>query len=274
MSGVAAWQVNGLGVSLFCSVAGMLLLLVAAGPSAEARIRSVRHIAASRASPAGHSPPGARVLGGIGRSVLRSGLLSRKAIEDLEQTMEAAGQRTGAALALFVGAKIVLFFGLPALAWTSSSRHGLAELALLIMVMRDHGLMAPDSSCAGSARVTSKAVEAGLPVALDLLIICAEAGLALEAGMERVAKKRRRQSHRQRTAGDRQRDEDPGRPRQALVNMGTRTGLESMVRLGSALAQSMKYGTRLTWRCAPWRPNCGRRCSTRFKARAARSPCC
>ncbi len=276
MSGVAAWQV-GLGVSLFCLVAGMLLLLVAARTErAEARIRSVRHIAGVDTGIASEPLPAwTRVLGGIGRSVLRSGLLSRKAIEDLEQTMEAAGQRTGAALALFVGAKIVLFFGLPALAWIFLTVMGSQSSPLLIMVISAIiGLLAPDVIVRRIRARYLKAVEAGLPVALDLLIICAEAGLALEAGMERVAEEgqdgaRATANELRVTANEMKILADR---RQALVNMGKRTGLESMVRLGGTLAQSLKYGTPLTLALRTLAAELRQTMLTRYEARAAKIP--
>jgi tight adherence protein C len=273
---VPAWQV-GLLLSVFCAVAGLLLLLTAErNARAEARIRSVRKLAGANPDVVSDQVPAlTRFLGAIGGSVLRSGLLSRKAIDDLEQTMEAGGQRSGAALALFVGTKIVLFFGLPLLAWIFLAIMGSDRSPLLFMVISAIiGLMLPDVVLRRVRASYIKAVEAGLPVALDLLIICAEAGLALEAGMERVAEEsqdgaRATANELRITANEMKILADR---RQALVNMGTRTGLDSMVRLGGTLAQSMKYGTPLTLALRTLAAELRQSMLTRFEARAAKIP--
>jgi tight adherence protein C len=106
------------------------------------------------------------------------------------------------------------------------------------------------------------------------LIICAEAGLALEAGFERVAQETRDGASETAnelyiTANEMKILSDR---RQALVNMGKRTGLESMTRLGSTLAQSLKYGTPLTQALRVLAAELRQTMLTRFEARAARIP--
>ena len=60
--------------------------------------------------------------------------------------------------------------------------------------------------------------------------------------------------------------------RQALVNMGERTGLDSMTRLGSTLAQSLKYGTPLTQALRTLSAEMRQMQLIRFEERAARIP--
>ncbi len=55
------------------------------------------------------------------------------------------------------------------------------------------GLMAPDLLLRSIRKRYLASVERAMPDALDLLVICAEAGLALEQGMERVASRNPRQ---------------------------------------------------------------------------------
>ena len=117
MSTSSAWELA-VGLSVVCA-AGGLLMMPAGKRSAriEARIRSVRSPAGQRQDDAGTVVPiWVRLLDAVGQAVLGSGLLSTKAIEDLRQTMTAAGHRNGLALSLFVGAKLLLFVGLPLLA--------------------------------------------------------------------------------------------------------------------------------------------------------------
>ncbi len=276
MSDLPGWQV-GLALSLFCAIGGVLLLLAAErNARAESRIRSVL-TGAGPGEPVLSSPAAAwrRLLSAVGRAVLGSGLLSRKAIDDLEQTMAAAGQRASSVLSLFVGAKLVLFAGLPLLTWIMLRITGLHVQVLLVVVTSAVvGLMAPDLVARHLRKQYLKEVEIGLPAALDLLIICAEAGLALEAGLERVAEEGREgaratanelsiTANEMKILADR---------RQALVNMGLRTGLESMARLGGTLAQSLKYGTPLTQALRILGAEIRQTMLTRFEARAAKIP--
>jgi tight adherence protein C len=60
--------------------------------------------------------------------------------------------------------------------------------------------------------------------------------------------------------------------RQALINMGIRTELDSLVRLGAVLAQSLKYGTPLTMALRVLAAEMRQMMLTRFEARAARIP--
>ena len=276
MSTSSAWELA-VGLSVVCS-AGGLLMMPAGKRSAriEARIRSVRSPAGQRQDDAGTVVPiWVRLLDAVGQAVLGSGLLSTKAIEDLRQTMTAAGHRNGLALSLFVGAKLLLFVGLPLLAWIGLNATGLKVPPLLVMaVFAVIGLMVPDFVVRSIRKRYLRGVETGMPAALDLLIICAEAGLALEAGLERVAEEaqegaRAAANELRITASEMKLLADR---RQALVNMGKRTQLDSMIRFGATLAQSLKYGTPLTQALRVLAAEMRQTVLTRFEAKAAKIP--
>jgi tight adherence protein C len=276
MSNLAAWGVA-LGLSLLCAIAAMLMLPAAQRSArVETRIRSIRAPAGSQQEVTTELIPiWMRLLGAVGQMVLSSGLLSGKAIDDLRQTVTATGHRTGPALSLFVGGKLVLLIALPLLAWIVISTTGLhIPKFLVIGACAIIGLMVPDYVVRSIRRRYLKAVEVGMPAALDLLIICAEAGLSLEAGFERVAYEAREgapatSNELRITANEMKILADR---RQALVNMGKRTGLESMARLGSVLAQSLKYGTPLSQALRVLATEMRQMMLTRFEARAARIP--
>jgi tight adherence protein C len=93
-----------------------------------------------------------------------------------------------------------------------------------------------------------KTLRKGLPDALDLMVVCGEAGLGLESAVNRVAHELEHSnpavarefatlSHELRMLPDR---------RDALARMGERTGLEGYRRLGATLSQALRYGTPLT----------------------------
>jgi tight adherence protein C len=267
-----------LSISIACVVAGLILL-----PIAERDAHAKRRVASVRDGTAYYDPPAGeqlaawmRPLGILGSAVLSTGLLSRKTVEDLGQTMSAAGYRSGPAVSLFIGAKIAGLIGLPMLMLLLIKLGGIHALnpPLVMLVFAVVGLLLPDFVVRSVRRKYVKAVENGLPAALDLLIICAEAGLALEAGFERVAlefeegirptaNELRITANEMKVLSDR---------RQALLNMGTRTGLESMQRLGGMLAQSQKYGTPLTQALRVLAAEMRTTMLTRFEARAARLP--
>lgn len=220
--------------------------------------------------------PMAGLVAAIGFLVARTGILSPKAVANLEATLASAGMRGGRALPIFVGAKVLLLAGLPLLAWLAL--HGLGMrpvwLRLILAAAAVLGLMAPDMVLRQIRKRYLASVERAMPDALDLLVICAEAGLALEQGMERVAREIRVSSpacaielaltHNElRILADR---------RTALINMGQRTGLVSLQRLAGTLAQALQYGTPLSQALRALAADLRGEALTRFEARAARLP--
>ena len=267
---------------------GMLLLAVALVPilrrreRIDARIRTVSTAVTLRAAPASATPAApaggltARLLRALGQAVVKSGLLSSKSMEDLEQTMAATGQRSATVLPLFVGAKVVLFVGLPVATWIGITVLNIQvhPRVLPVLVAGVIGLLAPDFMVRRARKRYLRSLESGLPDALDLLIICSEAGLALEAGFDRVAAEfgdsnvataaeLRITASEMKILADR---------RRALLNMGTRTGLEVMARLGGTLAQTIQYGTPISQALRVLAAEMRQQTLTRFEEKASRLP--
>jgi tight adherence protein C len=124
-----------------------------------------------------------------------------------------------------------------------------------------------------SARRRSR-LENGIPDALDLLVICAEAGLSLETAIEYVGRALR-----------------PSRPEvakefaataaemqvlsvrsQALENLAERTGLASLRSIVVTLNQSIKFGTSLAESLRTFAAEMRAKTLARFEERAARLP--
>lgn len=90
-----------------------------------------------------------------------------------------------------------------------------------------------------------KAIQKVFPDAMDLMVICVEAGLSMEAAFHRVADEMQEQGA--------ELSEELGLAtaelaflpdrRQALMNLSERTGLPAVKSLVTALAQAEKYGT-------------------------------
>nr|WP_294517565.1 type II secretion system F family protein [uncultured Rhodopila sp.] len=213
-----------------------------------------------------------RRLGGL---ILETGLFSAKTTGDLEQTLAAAGYRPASALPLVLGAKVGLMVTLPVLAWFLA---GSFDDSTIQMVAAFGGLaiglMLPDMIIGRMRKRYLTDVERGLPDALDLLVICADAGLPLETALDRVAMEFR--------------DSDPPTAnelaltanemkmlpdrRQALVNIGVRTNLETLIALGGTLAQTLQYGTPLTQALRVLSNEMRDTMLVKFEERAARLP--
>nr|WP_255574998.1 type II secretion system F family protein [Caldovatus aquaticus] len=119
---------------------------------------------------------------------------------------------------------------------------GLLTLAGLVA-----GIFGPNWAVGFLRRPFQKKLQRGLPDALDLLVVCAEAGLGMETAIERVAREMQGTNtpialeftillNELRMLPDR---------RQALERFAERSGIEGFRRLGSTLAQTMRYGTPL-----------------------------
>lgn len=216
-----------------------------------------------------------RLLGQLGALLTGSGLLSAKTVSELEQTLQSAGFRGDRALGVFIGAKMAALVGLPLFAWVGLTLTRHQAWALYVLPIAGIiGLLGPDLVAKSLRRRYLAEVERSLPDALDLMVICAEAGLALEGAMERVATEIRVASpaisaefslcnSEMRILPDR---------RQALMNMAGRTGLESLRRLAVTLAQSVRFGTPLVQALRTLSSEMRGEQLTRFEAKAARLP--
>jgi tight adherence protein C len=241
------------------------------------RLRTVNRSGAAVASEVGPVLPAwLRIVTAVGEAIARSGALSIRTLDELRQTLHTAGFRGAHGLGLFVGAKLLLTIGLPAavflLPWISHievPHHGAA-----ITLAGVAGLLAPDKVVRHLRKRYLRALDVGMPDALDMMVICGQAGLGMEASIERVgleigyahpavADELTRTAHEMQVNAD---------TRVALTNLGARTGLESARRLGSILIQSIHYGTPLAQALRTLSAEQRQEMLVRFEARAGRLP--
>lgn len=217
-----------------------------------------------------------RMVAGLGEAITRRGLLSASALEDLEKRLRTAGFRGRNVLGLFIGAKLLLLIGLPALTWGLLQRTGWSPLPRMaaVAVAGIAGLLLPDQAVRILHNRHLRDVERGLPDALDMLVICSEAGLGLEPSIERVgreigiahpavAEELLNVAREMRVNADR---------RVALLNMAARTGLTCLRRLGTTLVQTLQYGTPLSQALRTLSAEMRQESLTRFETRAGRLP--
>lgn len=133
--------------------------------------------------------PVVKLLGKIGERVTpeKGEKLRRKNLEFMR-----AGIRTGNASAILWGIKLVLAFSFTAgflgmnAAWKDSLGPQATLTGALFFVFI--GFYLPNAWLQGRIRARKTKIREGLPDALDLLVVCVEAGMGLDAAINRVGK--------------------------------------------------------------------------------------
>jgi tight adherence protein C len=217
-----------------------------------------------------------RVVAAIGFSIARSGLLNAKTLQQLRHTLRISGIRNAKMLGLFVGTKVLFFLGFPIFVFALTGPFISSKLILFSCVGGSStiGLLLPDFVITQRRKRFIKQLEAGLADTLDMMVICADAGLSLEAGLARVAQEIRgtHDAVAEELTITTQEMRIGADVRDALVGLGTRTGLASLKRLGSTLIQTIQYGTPLTQALRVLSAELRQEQLTRFEERAARLP--
>jgi tight adherence protein C len=244
---------------IFAAIAVMFVLVAASGIFLVSEFTRAGRLASRiELVVAGDKPPVPKPEGGsllrfvsaFGMLIARSGLLSRKTLAEMTATLETAGFRGGRGLGLFIGAKILLAVVMPLVLLVLLRDFGTGTFWTLVKFAGGAvvGLLLPEILANNIRQRHLTQVEAGVPDALDMLVICADAGLALEAGLARVAQEignlnpalamELTQTSRELQIGSDM--------RQAMEALGNRTGLVTLKRLATTLTQSLQYGTPLT----------------------------
>jgi tight adherence protein C len=165
----------------------------------------------------------------------------------LRQQLIHAGYREPSAVAIYWGAKLALTVVLGALGFlVGQAVAGDAARALLAGGWgAGLGWVGPSLRVRSRARARQKDIQRALADALDLMVVCVEAGLALNQAMVRVAEEIR---HVSAVTSDEltlvNLEIRAGVPRdEALRNLGDRTGVADLQSLVAMLIQTDRFGT-------------------------------
>jgi tight adherence protein C len=159
-----------------------------------------------------------------------------------------AGYRSASAMPLFYAIKALLMTGLPLVAFLLSPmfpRLHSETLMLIAVCLGCAGFLAPSMWLNHRIQVRQRELRRGFPDALDLLVVCVEAGLGLAPALQRVADdlfisypdlggELALVNAEIRAGVERT---------QALKNLADRTGLEDIRGLVALLVQTMRFGT-------------------------------
>lgn len=245
---VLAW------VSTFVGVVSIWLPLLDRQPSAKRAValRQRRAVLLDEARSAKRRGIANSGMGFARRIVTRLELLSSEQAETAQRKMMQAGQRSKDAVVVFMFMKMALPLGLGAI--TALLLYGtdlypmppMAKLGCSVAMILI-GFFLPELYVKNASDKRKVQLSRAMPDALDLLVICAEAGLNLDAALVRVAREIR-------IGNPELADEleltsiELGflqERREALRNLEMRTGLPSVTALVGTLAQAEKYGTPL-----------------------------
>ena len=160
-----------------------------------------------------------------------------------------AGLRSASAPLLYFGVKTTLAIGLPLLAFiyltVASSKMNLSSTLLALLLVAAFGYYLPNVVVSRLVFLRQRDIFETFPDALDLMTVCVEAGLGVEAAINRVADDIEHKSKilseelrlvglELRAGSDRER---------ALRNLGIRTGVDEVGTWVTMVIQADRFGT-------------------------------
>jgi len=187
------------------------------------------------------------------RILNRFKLSSGKHYEEAGMKLAQAGVRSGDARTIYLGSKLGLPVVMGILAILGIFVFNLYNIettqkkAIISVLMILTGAFLPDILVKNMITKRQAILTKAMPDMLDLLVICAEAGLALDNALVRVAKELRVSSPEMADEMELTSAElgFMAERRQAMENLRRRTGLPTMQALVNTLIQSERYGTPL-----------------------------
>ena len=185
-----------------------------------------------------------RTLAGIGQRFAPSNERDRR---DVKQRLALAGYYHESAFFIYWGARLLLVIGLPlaALLVLPAPEQMWVHPGWIVLLMAGLGFVGPDLFLRRKRKRRQDQIFRSLPDALDLLVVCLEAGLGLDAALHKVSEEFGLSNPelcdelRLTCAAIRL-----GKPRnEALHDLGERTGVVDLKALSAVLIQSDRFGT-------------------------------
>jgi tight adherence protein C len=232
--------------ALVLSLAGMGLLLYSARMTREAVSKRVDLIRPNEGPQPQHVA--------LGAMLIRSGARGLEEREKRETTKVLArfGVPAARADATLTGIRLALVGLLAIVAFILASRWSLTSRApampmLLAAAFGIVGWFLPGMLIGRMIKARAKAIVAGLPDALELLVICVEAGLSFEDGIDRISgvlQKSQPALSEELALTSADMKILPSRD-EALANLAVRVNMPSVRSVVTTLSQTLRYGTPL-----------------------------
>lgn len=188
----------------------------------------------------------------IRRVVTRLKLLQQLQVDSLQKKLIIAGYRSKDAVTIFAFAKLVVPIGglilgllLGNIDWSNPFSTSQLVNWLIVLGISYFGARLPEIMVANARAKRQHAIRKALPDALDLMMICAEAGLSLAAALDRVARELARMSPELAEEFSLTSVELGFLPDRAtaLKHLAERTGIQEVRGFVNVITQTEKYGT-------------------------------
>lgn len=168
-------------------------------------------------------------------------------MKELRKTVMRAGFDSDRAVNIVMGFKLGLPIALPLLAvfFFPILKMKLIYILVILYVVFVIGYFLPDLILGHLVSSRQHKLQEGLPDALDLMVVCVEAGQGMNAAMKKVADEMmivNKTLAKELNMVNLEINAGIGRE-QALRNLGERTGVEDMISLCNVLIQADRFGT-------------------------------
>ena len=189
----------------------------------------------------------ARLLAPFAGRAAEAGDSPNLALGRVQQRLIEAGYRRPSAVTVYMGGRVLLSVLVPLVVLILSPAWELSRVQLVLMVCgaAGLGLVAPSFYVDRKRSARQLEILLGLPDALDLMVVCVEAGLGVNSSLSRVAKEFHRSSptlssefelvNLETRAGK--------SSTEALRGLAERTGVSQVASLVAMLVQTERFGT-------------------------------
>lgn len=169
-------------------------------------------------------------------------------LEQLRTILQSSGFNHHRTLTIWIGVKTVSMFLCPLIALFAAQLFGkpLTDVLIFTLVGVVIGIMGPRLFLLVMKRRFNAAIRLGTPDTIDLLVVCSEAGMGLESGLERVAEEMNQLNPAMARVLYGLLDDLrilPNRS-EAFENLGSTS--DGLRRFGTMISQSLQYGTPLS----------------------------
>jgi tight adherence protein C len=242
MNGMNAIRVISWMVTVCCAVAVVLVALLMRGSNEAKRLMEVTRAPLSSSSQGPGSPrsPATGLLLGLVRFIrTRLGFAQD---EKLRQKLLAAGLRDSSAVDTYFGIRL-----LGPIAAVVAGTFIRSNTFLWIIVLMGMAYIGPDLWVGHCTRKRRERIRLGLPDALDLMVVCVDAGLAIDQALLRAGQELALSQHEiSEEFIQINFEQRAGKPRiEAWQSMADRTQIETVKSFVQMLAQTDRFGTPL-----------------------------
>ncbi len=169
-------------------------------------------------------------------------------LEQLRTILQSSGFNHHRTLPIWIGVKTVSMYLFPIVAFCAAQLFGkpLTDVLVFTLIGVVIGIMGPRLFLSVMRRRFNAAIRLGTPDMIDLLVVCSEAGMGLESGLERVAEEMSQTNPSMARVLYALLDDLrilPNRS-EAFEKLGSTS--EALRRFGTMVSQSLQYGTPLS----------------------------